>query len=291
MMNNRRGMVLVLTLGVLALMIALTVQFIESARLHAGFMANWERTRELQLTASSGISLGTRVLLYELDKNSYSYPGRLDIPPLDPYQDGTVAVAASVEDEDAKFKLTTLVSDNGLRSDTAYESFVRLLQALELKQELADRIVDWMDKDSGAAQNGSETDVRNAPLKSVEELLMIPGVEQQVYDKLKPYVTVFGSGRININSADAPVLMSLSDSISRELAQRVISSREQSPFKSTSDITKVAGFETLGIGLLGRISVKGTAFLITSEAAATDGIRSTVQCVINSSGKVLYWKE
>lgn len=289
--RGRRGIALVLTLAVLSIMTALTVEFVYSVRVNVGFMDNWRRTQELSLAVRSGAAIATRLILNELDRHNYSYPGRMDIPPVSPFMDNTVAVALSIEDEDAKFKLTTLVHENGTRDDEAYEAFVRLLHALEIEDELADRIADWMDKDQVAARTESETDVKNAAMDSIEELLDIPGVDRAIYDKLKPYVTVLGSGKVNINGAQAPVLMALADGIDEEMAGRVISYREEQPFEQTADISKVAGFESIGIGLIGQISVKGTVFSLTVQAASPDGVRSTLECAFDSSGKVKYWRE
>ncbi len=279
---NKRGFALVLTLSVLALMTALTVEFIDSVRLNATFMENWETTRELSLAARSGASIAVELLFKELANRTYSYPGRIDIPPLYPFADGKVQVAVSIEDEDSKFNIAKLVTEGGARNDAAYAAFLRLLGALDISPSVADRIAGWMSGGPGG---------RRGPLRSVDEILEIPGVDRSVYDKLKPYVTVFGSGLININGAAAPVLRSLDGGISPDMAGRIVSRRDEQPFESAADITKVAGFEGLGIGLMGRICVKGTAYYLTVQAASPEGVRSTIECAVGGDGKVQYWRE
>jgi type II secretory pathway component PulK len=50
------------------------------------------------------------------------------------------------------------------------------------------------------------------PLRKLEELLLIPGMDVELVKRIQPYVTVFGSGRINLNAASAVVLEVLGDS-------------------------------------------------------------------------------
>ena len=49
------------------------------------------------------------------------------------------------------------------------------------------------------------------PLRKLEELLLIPGMNVELVKRIQPYVTVFGSGRINLNAASAVVLEVLGD--------------------------------------------------------------------------------
>jgi type II secretory pathway component PulK len=44
------------------------------------------------------------------------------------------------------------------------------------------------------------------PLRTLDELLLIPGVDAELVKRLEPYVTVYGSGRININAASVDIL-------------------------------------------------------------------------------------
>ncbi len=103
-------------------------------------------------------------------------------------------------------------------------------------------------------------------------------------------MTVFGDGLININSATAPVLMSLSDDVSEDLAERVIERRKLDPFKNIGELSQVAGFERLGMDLAPRITVSSSAIGITASARQ-EGITRIVEGVLDSSGKILYWRE
>jgi general secretion pathway protein K len=291
-LRDKSGVALVVTLMVLALVTALVVEFASAVYVHTGRLGNWETSERLSATAASGASLAAWLVAGSVRKD-YTHPGRVEIPPTDPYgvEDDAELLAVTVEDENAKFNLNTLVFANGELNAEAHASFERLLLAVDAETELASGVADWIDPDLLPRVPGGETGARNAPLRSVDELLLIPGVGRDEYDKVSPYVTVWGSGQVNINGAEEPVLMSLSEDITRELARRVTGYRDRTPFTSAGDLTKVAGFEQMGIGLMGRITVKGTAFRVSSRAASPDGIQRVVACVLDDSGRILYWRE
>jgi hypothetical protein len=65
------------------------------------------------------------------------------------------------------------------------------------------------------------------------------------------------------------------------------------PFERAQDILKVAGFETIGQTLMGRITVQGTTFRIISTAREGD-IKRIIESVVekpNESAMIFYWKE
>jgi len=52
---------------------------------------------------------------------------------------------------------------------------------------------------------------RNKPYGSVAELMAVPGMSREALAGIEPFLTVYGSGKVNINAADAVVLASLGD--------------------------------------------------------------------------------
>jgi hypothetical protein len=86
--------------------------------------------------------------------------------------------------------------------------------------------------------------------------------------------------------------MALSDDITEALADAVIDYRKKTPFKTTADIRKVEGFETIGFDLQGLITVKSDIFRIFSKATAGEAIRE-VEAVVRLGGlnERLFWRE
>ncbi len=104
------------------------------------------------------------------------------------------------------------------------ETLVRLLEqvagltSLEAKP-LAAAIIDWRDKDDNPGTYGAEGPhyqrlsrpypCKDAPFQVPEELLLVKGMTISIYSALRDYITVFGNGPVNINTADAVVLEAL----------------------------------------------------------------------------------
>ncbi|MCH7590369.1 general secretion pathway protein GspK [PVC group bacterium] len=95
----------------------------------------------------------------------------------------------------------------------------------EEKTLVAGAIIDWVDKseeDGGLSEvsiGGAEDSfyaslspayqARDGLLKTVEELKFVRGVTDEIYERLKKYVTVYGKGSTNINTAPREVLLAL----------------------------------------------------------------------------------
>jgi general secretion pathway protein K len=291
-------MALVLTLMVLTIITAMVVEFAYGVYVNTTLLYNWQAAQKLSLLANSGASLAAKFVTADISQRGYTYPGSVALPPQDPLGDGNF-VSLLIEDENAKFNLNTLLNaDHKTIGDEPYEAFRRLLLELSLEEDIADLVADWMDKDTVPFPAGSERETKNAPLDSVEELLLIPGMDREIYDTLLPYVTVYGGedalrrAYVNINGASVPVLMSLSEAVSPEMAQRVVDFRESKPFSSVDSLyNDVAGFEHMRDELTGKITVKGKAFRLEITASLEDGLSTVIHCVIDSAGVVKYWKE
>ncbi len=139
----------------------------------------------------------------------------------------------------------------------AIARFALLLRNLDIDDAVLPAILDWMDTDTDERfPNGAEDDysrrmkppyrTANHALEDVSELKLIRGIDDKVFAKLKPFVTVLpGATPINVNTAPAEILMSLSPAMDRATADLVIEARKVRPFRS------IAEFRALPM-LLGR---------------------------------------
>lgn len=290
---NSEGMVLVLTLMVISIITAVVVEFAYGVYVSTSALHNWKTAQSLSIMAQSSVRMVAETIAKNNSLYSYTYPGQLDLPYSNPLKNTEANLLLHIEDENAKFNLNSLVYPNGRLNESAYLSFISLLKALDLKPEIADRVADWIDPDVEPRLQDSEEKAKNGFLSSVDELLLIRGIDEKSYNTLLPYVTIYGNGLININGAAVPVLMSLSDGINKEMAQRIVSYRESTPFERAEGIMKIAGFEIVGTSLMGRITVKGGAFHIVATASSA-GVHKSVDAVLDISGSssaVRYWKE
>lgn len=298
-MKNERGMILVVTLAILAILTALVVEFSYGVYTAQTALNNWKESQKLSLVANSAISLAVKTISDKAGTYSFTYITNVDIPAINILSDFQGKSYIRVEDENSKFNINSIVLPNGRINQEAFKSFKRLLDYLRLDKDIADKIADWIDRDNEPRITGGEDGAKNAYLNSVDELLLIKGLEKKTYERLSPFLTVYGIGKIeselvNINTIDIPVLVSLSDDITSEMAQRVVSHRSLTPFENITDIVKVAGFEgPAGQSVMGRITVKSTNFRLISFAEENK-IKRVIESVVEvteGSQIIRFWRE
>lgn len=284
-------MALVLTLMVVAIITAMVVEFAYGVYTNTNALNNWQTSQKLSLHAKSGTTLASRLISEYKSQSPKAYPGFFEISQKIPSDDFEGTISIRIEDENAKFNLKRLNPSTAISVKESYDSFIRLLEALNLDKDIADRITDWIDSNSDPRLQDSENVSKNADLDSIDELLLIPGIDRDSYEKLLPYVTIYGNNLININSADIPALMSLSSSITKEIAERIVNYRENTSFIQLNDIFNVSG---IGIGVISSscCDVSGSVFRVISTAES-HGIKRIAESIIESSGSnvIKYWKE
>jgi general secretion pathway protein K len=290
-LQDQKGIALVITLLVMVLITAMVVEFSYAVYVGTHSLYNWRDSQRLSLMAKSGVHVSAKFLGDYLAGKSYTHPGFLEFPVENPFEDFRGDLTVRIEDEWSKFNLNCLINDAGGLNAEAYQTFSRLLEVLGLEVTIADKVIDWIDRNR---EGRWEADAKNSRLDSVDELLAIPGLSVKDYNRLRPYVTVYGatdSMRININGAEKPVIMSLSNDITDSMAQRVIDYRKNSPFIMQSDLSRVKGFEA-DIGIPpGSVVVRGENFSIRSTASS-DGLTRVVETAFDPQKKTcVYWKE
>lgn len=289
-LNNERGVALVITLLVVALITAMVVEFAYGVYVSTSSLHNWQTSQKLSVAARSATKLAGRLIASGmLEKTKDSWTIVQEIPYKDP--EGTITVL--IEPSTARFNINWWAGSGGM-FDTVngYPVLRRLMKALELNPDLADRIIWWINPKAMLALGPPES-AKGAPLDSIDELLLIPGVDQASYDKLKRYVTITGSGKIDINTADVPVLMSLSDKINIQVANRIVGERELKPFGSLSELgNRISDLRDVAIGL-GSVAYANPSIIssfhvrITAESA---GIKRVIETVLDG-GTIKFWRE
>lgn len=293
--KDQRGFALIVTLLALVLITAMVVEFSYGVYTGTNNLYNWRDSQRLSIMAKSGVNVVARLLPYVRTEKSYSV-GPLEYPVENPFEDFNGSVTVRIEDESAKFYLNSLVDARGQKNDVAHACFVRLLRILSLDRSIADKIRDWILKKWKTGTSGSVANATSCRLLSVDELLLIDGISRKDYDTLLPYVTVYGSStdnslRIDINGAEKVVLESLSDSITDELAQRVIEYRKDNPFRDSSDLSRVPGFGN-DMGILSGAVTADSAIFAIKATASSGGIKRIIETVFDTDrSRVLYWKE
>lgn len=153
------------------------------------------------------------------------------------------ALAAGVlQDEQAKWDLNNLVGADGKRREEDVAIFARLLTLLKLDPAIADAVADWIDRDDdatgpGGAENGYYTALpqpyraANEPLKTIDEIRRVRGVDATVFQRLSPYVTALpridgARSKVNVNTASSTVLRAIFPGVAPEAIDDIIRLRE-----------------------------------------------------------------
>jgi len=151
------------------------------------------------------------------------------------------------------------------------------------------------------------------PFSSINEVLLVEDMDKEIFLKFKDLVTVYGTGKININTVSKPVLLALG--LDEEMADQIVRLQKENKiinldpdstvdlgygFSSTSlilDILRQA--MSLGLrqeqdflSLLSIFNVKSEylRFNVTSFSGGKEGLHYSI--VIDPAGKkVLSWKE
>lgn len=146
-------------------------------------------------------------------------------------------------DEQGRFNINSLLK-NGAANAERVAQFRRLLHLLEIDNPPVDAIIDWLDSNAditypdGAEDNfylALEQPYRSADraMVDISELMLVKGVDQEMFNKLSPYITVLPEGsRMNINWMGSEQFMSLHADITQEDADRLIEERDSDSFKS-----------------------------------------------------------
>ena len=136
------------------------------------------------------------------------------------------SIRGRLTDMQGRFNLNNLILE-GQKDEEAYNQFLRLLQVLDLDESIAAKVLDWIDPNQIAELGGAEDNVytsknpayrtANTWITTTTELLAIDGFVtpedpgSEAFRTLERYVAALPPGqKINVNTAEDPVLLSLS---------------------------------------------------------------------------------
>jgi general secretion pathway protein K len=227
--RRQRGVALLVALLVVALATVLIAGLIDRGELGFARTRNQLLAAQAQAYAEGLETYAARVLLQDWATNgqsgndSNSSVWAVPLPPT-PVPNGLIS--ATMSDRNGCFNLNNLVDASGPNAPWP-DKFRRLLNALRLDPNLADAVVAWMNTQPGVedpyylAQPVPYREAKRG-FVHVSELRLVKGVSGNVYAALAPHVCALPPGtRINVNTASAPVLMTLDGVSTLQIAQRI----------------------------------------------------------------------
>jgi len=188
-------------------------------------------------------------------------------------------------------------------------------------EELAASIVDWRDSDNslsipiGSAEDRyyqslrQPYDCKDYRFEVFEELLLVKGMDVCAYEGLKDFITIFGDGKININTAPRQILLALG--IRDAVVEKILlfragedgkeATQDDNIFDTPSNIVaRLSQFESLSpdeVSSLSNLVARGVFstssynFMINSQAAIGENLKRQIVCVVNKDGDTLYWRQ
>ncbi|HIJ88784.1 MAG TPA: type II secretion system minor pseudopilin GspK [Desulfuromonadales bacterium] len=307
-LKNESGFALILTLIVTALMVAVVVEMIHQVYVDTSLSRNFRDGQQASILAESGATGGAKLLQMMLADRSYTALSDRWATPLR-LEDEAGSLLITVSEESGKININGLVQPNGEYEPFTLALLQRLGTRLKLPADLWSAVADWIDSNDMPRSGGVESayyralkppySPRNGKLMTLIELSLVKGFTPEMPGTLQPYLTIFSDqagspqSTVNINTAPLEVLAALDDRIDSRMAERIVEERRLLPFKSTGELTRIPGMDTIATGLVGKISVKGNLFRIVSVAKVKDSGR-TVEAVVRLTGgppELLSWQE
>lgn len=207
-------------------------------------------------------------------------------------------ISGSIKDLQGRFNLNNLVdvvpgNNKGKPEPEQTRIFQRILAQVSLAEKdvqlspfMANRVTDWIDDDLNSLADGAEDlnylnldlpyRAANRLMTNPSELAAVAGFSLADVAALKRYVialpqrnTATSATQVNVNTAEAMVLMSLDQNITAQIAEDLITFRTATPFEKTANfVDELAHLQiTLDPKVVSSLSVTSDYFLITSNAS------------------------
>jgi len=303
--RNEKGIALILVVLIVSVIVAITLELNLASRLQVYEAANIRDGIKLEYIAKSGVYIG-RSAIKEDDAavdsflEDWAQARELSVQSASLFEGGFFEL--EIVDESGKIPVNALVDGNNF-NDEMRELFVRFLSlpdfglSEEEANDIVDAVKDWIDGDDEITGFGAENNYykgldepypcKNAPLDCIEELLLVKGMSRELFygagdrSGIASYVTVYGNGKININTAPLPILKVLAGGITDEMAADMESYRknEDNDLSDSLWYKDIAGMADIDIDQE-LIAIKSSVFEIRSTGR-TGNMMRTITAIIN----------
>lgn len=351
---------LIIVLIVVAILTTLVVDLIYFTQINTEISANSRDAMKSQYIAKSGVYIIAGTIRNESPESLTSIAGLLGdqsgnsqgywditIPSL-PVGDGVASVV--VVDERSKVNLNAIVNQITNQVDQqVLKEITELFRKVGVDNGKSSRfissLINWLDHPISGQQNNDQDpnganaefyaklqnpyQIKDGPLDSVEEIRMISGMDDDFFNKIKDYVTVYPTDKkINFSTAPKVVMMAalegasvsafprqgsasqedLRDDTAESIANAVIDARKDNSVIDQRRVREIVQKENvdpsipISAGLSGVVLTTGKSdvFSITSTGSLGRGnsIARVIRAVVrkstsqNSQGvNIISWKE
>ena len=336
---NKSGSILIMALWTLVFLTLLAASLGVGVRQRIILLNRLESRDKLQLIAESGIRKAIALLNQDIERNgaqftfevkAFRFNNEKEFSSMI-LRDGTVEVSYEyndgsgslpvkrfgVVDEESKINVNTV-------PEIVLRSLIKTVLGLDdpRAHDLAQAVVDWREYTEGEIKGFySEAyydnledpyPVKKANFEIIDEFLLVQGVDAATFERLSPYLTTYGDGRVNINTVSRAVLIALG--MDGELADKVLSLRRgkdgieataddhifQRTYDIAGEIKEFAGLTNAQVATIDRLNQPGKFdtnsrhYSISAKGKLNNAANSskTIHCVFNAQGsKIEYWRE
>ncbi len=313
--SGEAGIALVVTLLALVLVMALVWDIFHTGTRAAQSGAYGRDSIRAAVLAEAGIQASKAILREDAKSNSYDSLADIWAQAQPPADLGAGTITLSIEDEERKININNLIRPQGnAPNDENVAVFRRLLELLGIDPSVADAVLDWLDNDESPRVGGAESSYylalpypynsKNDFFDTIDELRLVRGVTPEVFEKLRPYITVNSSGTVNINTASKAVLMALSagqgsfnePEIDEKTADAFITYRQDRPFASNATLAADLAAASPVLGNLWKtnfknlIGVQSFNFHVRSTGDVGGTVRTIDAIAARPAGNVIQWR-
>lgn len=332
---DRRGSILIITIWSICFLSTLAVILGLGVRQKIRLIQRLDERDKLYMAAAAGIKQAIVQIRQDKERTFTSFQDTCANNPTVFNEmaigDGRVSIRYDLFDEASRqtkvhyglIDEERKINVNTVDVEVMERLFKIVLNADEMQaQDLAASIIDWRDADSelstpvGSAEDtfyrnlmSSPYEAKDAAFDTLDELRLVKGMDAVSMEKLKDYLTIFGDGKININTAPKAVLLAVG--MSTYLADKVLSYRmgkdgmlgtaDDNVFDTNDNVVSdLSQFSSLSESEVADLTRIADQFLTVRSQNYTVRVvthlnnrRNTAEviAVVNRSGDILYWHE
>jgi len=324
LLNNNRGMALLLTVLIISIIVVVTLQFNTAMRSDLQAAVNLRDGVKLDYNARSAFNLARAILYIDAQDSDVDTLQETwaKLPMLAEYSAAYLdegRFELEIVDQSGRIQVNALVyAQDDAATQLERELLTRLLLSEEFGldseevESIIAALVDWLDTDDEVTGfGGAETSYyqtlespytcRNGPIESIEDLLYVRGIDRELFygngerPGISSFVTPYGiDGKVNINTAAPLVLQALAEPIGKDLADEMVAYREDDGNELTNinwykDVPTFPGDIDIPAAILtvrsSYFEVRAKAYLGTMSRTATGVIRREAD-----STEVVAWR-
>lgn len=296
--QRQNGFILIVVLGAILVLSGLLFGFNQMVRTRLNTADSFYRMELVSGGARAGLEIAIAAIRDVNDLDSDPRYSRL-LTGDNTFTVDDVNCSVAIADESGLLNVNSLKNAKGELDRRAIDQFLRLIDLVNAQQDSSEKIgygivpclIDWIDSDDEVTHltfvqqenTGAENShyqaqpqpysCRNRPLDTVDDLLGVQGITPQVLSRLRPYLTCFGDGKININTAPKLVIESLSEQMNGAMAQMILNQRRLKPFENVAQLKTLSGMtDNVYRAIKDRICVspKDRFYRIASRASLAD---------------------